>query len=197
MPRMSRITIITILVALPVILPRTAFAQVTTRTPVKPLTPIVQTAPPLATPALSLVNAMLRTGSYQLKIHVLPGGDQLNDIQKETDVAVTVTGASVTINGTSPSTGAAALNGTIASNQFTATGSDGGMHISIAGTGTAAGVAGTLTVGSGNKTAHGTFNLAVVPPSLIHKVKEFGSKPAPAPVQGGGFWGWLDALFDW
>jgi hypothetical protein len=197
MSNSTRLPVVTALIALGTVLPTTAFAQVTMRTPVKPVTPIAQTAPLPATPALSLVNTMLHSGPYRLKIHVLPGGDEPVDIQRETDVIVTVNGASVTINGSSPASGTAALIGTIASNQFTATGSDGAMHLTIAGTGTAAGVAGTLTVGSGSKTAHGTFNLAIAPPSLLHKVKEFGSTPAPAPVQGGGFWGWWDGLFNW
>ena len=172
-------------------------AQVTTRTPIQPITPIPDKVALPTGPAVSPTSGILHSGSYRLKIHVLPGGDAPNDIQKETDVAVVVSGTSVTINGTSPSTGTAALNGTIASNQFTATGSDGPMHISIAGTGTASGVAGTLTVGSGSRTAHGTFNLRAMPPSQLHAIAEYGTKPPPPPTQGGGFWGWWDSLFNW
>ena len=173
-----------------------ARAQVTMKNPVKPITPIADKAPLPSAPTLSSGSAMLHSGSYRFKIHVVAGDDAPGDIQQETDVAVVVSGTSVTITGASPSTGAAALSGTIASNQFTATGSDGAMHVSIGGTGTASGVAGTLTAVSGSRTAHGTFNLVAMPPSQLKKIQEFGTKP-PASAPSWSFSGWLKGVLHW
>ena len=191
MSRRSHFSRAAAFVAFSSVLSAPGFAQVTTRTPVKPLNPVVPTVTISLPPATT--SAILHTGSYRLKIHVLPGPDATADIQKETDVVVTVSGGTVAINGARPATGPAALSGTISGNQFTAAGSDAGMHLVIAGTGTAAGVAGTLTVTSATKTAHGTFNLFVMPPSQAHKINEFGTKPAPPPEPNGGFWAWWDS----
>ena len=192
-----RLPVVTALITLRTVLPTTAFAQVTMSTPVKPITPIAVTTPLPSGPTMVPASAILHSGSYRLKIHVVAGDDAPGDIQNETDVAVVVSGTGVTINGTSASSGTAALSGTIASNQFTASGSDGAMHVSIAGTGTPSGVAGTLTAVSGSRTAHGTFNLVAMPPSHLRKIDEYGTKPATPAPPAWSFSGWLRGLLHW
>lgn len=148
--------------------------------------------PAVATPALAVPAAsFLQTGSYQLRLYVVPDGDSTQTVTRTLDVQVTTSGNAVTITSDNPKD---TLRGTMHGSSITASGSSAGISMSIAATATAAGATGSFVAAGATNTVSGSMALTRAYRTQLHKIETYGTKAPAATADTRTLW---QKLKDW
>lgn len=150
----------------------------------------VMTPPAIATPATpALATPFLHSGTYQLRLQA-PSPSTGAQVTTVTDVHVVVIGQTVHLTtGSSTET----LDGTLSGSQVQIHGVAGGAKVTMTGSSTPSGVAGTIALQDSTRTVRGTFALTVVHTAQLSNNGQSGSSGRPGWKE---FWReWLCRLF--